>query len=558
MRLMFKWLLAALSATAATAGGVHAETYVATPGRAAEQLAKLRAGDTLILKPGVYRETLDIRNRQGSEKQPIVVRGDTTGGRVILRGSDVLSKWKSLGKNLYAHALETQPTQLFVNGTAYQQVGGTVFDGYPTNRDSEYHRLHKGDGGVWPGRVAVTTAEELPVRSFMYDEAAKRVLVRTDEDLPGALVEASQRPRLFFAQDVRYLVVDNLELQHANTSATTRGGALVVLGDHITLRNLRASWNDLAGLQFGGDHVRLEDSESSYNGQVGVMGYGRYAQVTRVKVSYNNRRGFNKWWEAGGFKFIGYAEGALRSSSVKDCQALFNRGDGIWFDWKNNEVDIGNNLSAYNQGFGIHYEASASGMIHDNILLGNQQRGVYLSSSRNTLIKRNLVVGNGLEGIVSILQDGLKDEDGNLFRANGVRVEDNILAWNENGAIILPGSDGISEGNVFWGEGVPSRFSVGYTNPLNLPVYGVDAWNRLTGQDRTSWWLNTPRPKSWTDYLAAKSTELAPLKALVAQSRAAPPASEHLIRAKAGLGLSSLLNRGASLEALPAVGPAGL
>lgn len=541
-------------ALAGWAPWAHAGTYVATPGEASRLLAKMQAGDTLILKPGVYRETLDIRNRLGNENEPIVIRGDTREGRVILRGSDVLTQWKSLGSGLYAHALAVQPTQLFVDGSAYQQIGGTVFDGYPTNRDSEYHRLHQNDGGVWPGRLPVTAPDQLPPRSFMYDEGGKRLLVRTDQDLRSATVEASQRPRLFFAQGVRHLVVENLELQHANTSATTRGGALVVLGDHIVLRQLKATWNDLAGLQFGGDHIRLEDSEASHNGQVGVMGYGRQAQVRRVKVTHNNRRGFNKWWEAGGFKFIGYADGGLRSSSVTDCQALHNQGDGIWLDWKNRDVEISSNLSAYNKGFGIHFEASSGGQIHDNILLGNQQRGIYLSSSRQTVIKRNLVVGNRLEGIVSILVTDLKDEQGNRFAADGVVVQDNILAWNENGAVILPkDSNGLSDGNVYWGEGVPSRFSIGYPSPLSFPAYGIEAWHKLSGQDQRSWWVNMPRPKSWTAYLQAQSTDIGPLKALVAQSRGAPPA-EGTERVRKGL---SLLSRSAP-DTLPSVGPAGL
>lgn len=525
----------------------HAATYVATPGNAADQAAKLFAGDTLILKPGVYREALDIRNRRGSQAAPIVVRGDTREGRVILRGSDVLTRWKALGGGLYEHALARQTTQVFVDGTAYRQMGGTVFDGYPVNRQSEYHQLHQGDGGVWPGRSAAPPLKDLPLNSFVYDDVGKRVVVRSETDLTRATVEVSIRPRVFFAEGVRHLVVENLEIQHANTSATTRGGALVVLGDHITLRHLKASWNDLAGLQFGGDDITLEDSESNYNGQVGVMGYGRRAQVSRVKVAYNNRRGFNKWWEAGGFKFIGYADGALRSSSVTDCQALHNQGDGIWLDWKNKDVTIARNLSAYNRGFGIHYEASSGGVIYDNMVVGNEQRGIYLSSSRQSLIKRNLALGNGLEGIVAILESGRKDENGTKFTADGVRVEDNVLAWNDNGAIILPdGGDGLSDGNVFWGEGAPSRFSVGYTGPLNFPAYGLQAWHKKSGQDKSSWWVNAPRPKHWEVYLQARSTDLGPLRDLVARSRAAPDKA------------AERAERGAPAAGRASIGPSGL
>lgn len=508
---------------AGCAAAATAATLVGTPEDANAQLQKLRAGDTLLLKPGVYRQTLDLRNRDGEPGAPITIRGDTAQGRVVLRGSDVLSKWKALDNGLFSHALAKEPSQIFVDGQVYTQVGGTVFDGYPVNPRSEYKQLHPHDGGIWPGRIAPVVPALLPVGSFWYDKENKRVLVRASRDLtaPGVTVEASQRERVVFVENVRHMVIQDLEIQHANTSVTNRGGALVVWrSEHVRLKGIVATWNDLTGIQFAGDSITLEDSQAHHNGQTGVSGFGKDITVSRVKANHNNRRGFNKWWEAGGFKFIGFDEGALRGAKIQDCQALHNQGDGIWFDWKNQDVEISRNVSAYNTGFGIHYEASSRGLLQDNLVFGNGQRGIYLSSSRFSTVRNNLVMGNGGEGIVAIAEAGRTDNSGNKFKAEGNRFEGNVVAWNSEGSVIVSSDEGsVSDGNVFMSEGAPTRFSVDFPSPLNPPVYGLEAWSRRSGQDRRSWWIHRPMPPQWQNYLAQKSTAMAPLQALLQQSR---------------------------------------
>ena len=171
-----------------------------------------------------------------------------------------------------------------------------------------------------------------------------------------------------------------------------------------------------------------------------------------------------------------------------DCQALFNRGDGIWFDWKNRDVQVARNVSAYNAGFGVHYEASSGGLIEDNLIFGNAQRGVYLSSSRTSLVRHNLIVGNGGEGVVSVTDQDRRGNQGRRLDSDANRVEGNVIGWNAGGAVYLSSDAGnVSNRNVFFGEGVSSRFSVNYPSPLNLPVYGLDAWFQRTGQDARSW-----------------------------------------------------------------------
>jgi parallel beta-helix repeat protein len=502
----------------------HTATLIATPETLVQQLQQFRSGDTLLLKPGIYRVTIDLRNRMAEPDVPSVIRGDVSGGgRVVLRGSDVLADWGLIAPNIYVHDLQKETSQVFVNDRLLQQVGGTVFDGYPENAQSAYRNLHSYDGGIWPGRTPVVAFQSLPAESFWYDRNNKRLYVRTAENLrdPTVRVEASQRERVLFMENVQFMQLYDLDIEHANTSVTNRGGALVVWRSRdVSLRGIRASWNDLTGIQVTGERISLINSEAMHNGQVGVSGFGSRLAVQQVKASYNNRRGFNKWWEAGGFKFVGFDDGALRDSVVADCQALFNRGDGIWFDWKNQNVQVARNVSGYNTGFGIHYEASSMGLIEDNLIFGNVQRGVYLSSSRTSVIRHNLILGNGGEGVVSVTEHGRKDNQGYRLGSDTNRVEDNVIGWNTGGAVYLSSDPGnVSNRNVFFGDGPASRFSVNYPSPFNLPVYGLTAWFQRTGQDAHSWWLNAPMPDTWKIYFKARSTAKDPLVALVRDAR---------------------------------------
>jgi parallel beta-helix repeat protein len=487
---------------------VIAAEIVANPSNVREKLAMVRAGDTLVLRAGVYRETLDIRNKKGTEERPIVIRSESPGARAILKGSDLLVGWDDLGAGLYGHALGVQPSMVFVDGKRLAQMGGTIFNGYPILGGTGYEELHVSDGGVWPGRVSKFDKNNLPLNSFYYDFSARRLLVRASVDLNnvGRVVEVTQRERVFFAENVQYLTVADVDVMHANTSVTNRGGAMTMLGQHITVKGVRAYYNDLVGIQVDGDSNRIEDSVSTYNGQMGVAARGSSNLLLRVEASYNNTRGFNTWWEAGGFKFVS-EDGGLRNSKLIDCRATFNQGDGIWFDWKNKGNLISRSMSAYNSGFGIHYEASSDATIEDNYIFGNGLRGIYLPHSRANLVMHNLVMANSLEGVAAVTE-GRKDNEGRPFLVDDNVFVANIIAWNGSGALIVPSdSRARSDGNLFFGTGLSQRFSVGWSTVFNLPVHGVDEWRKRAGVDLHSRSLREGMPVAIKAMVDARSTD---------------------------------------------------
>jgi parallel beta-helix repeat protein len=524
-------------------GHALAATLNATPDSDLNQLAaKLKPGDTLHLKAGVYRQTLEISGLRGTPDAPIVIEGEAAGS--IIRASDVLKRWKPAGPNLYLHALPKETSQVFLDGTAMKQIGGTVFDGYPVRADNSYHALHKPEG-VWPGRIPDVPLAQLPNNSFWYDRDNKTLYLKTTADLSQAVVEASVRTRTIEGNDMAYVQFKDLKVQHANTSVVSRGGSMTVNGRSLVITRVAAEWNDLIGLGIGGSDVKVSDVLVAYNGQAGMAGRGYNHLIQRVTATYNNRRGFNKWWEAGGFKFVG--DGGLQNSVVENCVAQRNNGDGIWFDWKNQNVDVRRNIAAYNAGFGIHFEVSGPSTVQHNVAIGNTQRGIFLTASHHMTVNNNLAVANGMQGITSVLEDR-KDLPDTKFRANGNRFFKNVLAWNTDGALYIPDTgDEQSNFNVIVGKGKSAYFSREFPHPLRLPSKGLSQWNENTGQDLKSWQWDIDMPESWKSYLSVGSSDVAPLAQLLREVRKQPPAEDVTLGADHRVGKVRV--------AIPDVGP---
>jgi nitrous oxidase accessory protein NosD len=64
----------------------YATIYSADPRSYIERLAQLKPGDRLQLAPGTYRDGLSINGIHGSDEQPIVIEGSTSGAPTVFQG----------------------------------------------------------------------------------------------------------------------------------------------------------------------------------------------------------------------------------------------------------------------------------------------------------------------------------------------------------------------------------------------------------------------------------------------------------------------------------------
>ncbi len=470
-------------------------------------MSQLQPGDHLLIAAGVYREALlfpqkpwrhisdasieaaainDLHLLQNHVTKNHVTKNNMTviegQGKVLIKGSDIVAGWRMLSDNRHVVSWPDEAQQVFLDEQPLQQIGGTIFGGFPEKQNHPLLALHQSQHGIWPGRIA-GNQDNMPDNSFYYDQAAKALYIKTSlRDLTGHVVEVSTRPVLLGGNGVIDIVVKNLEFQHSNTSTQMRSGLVFMTGMRITLENLRVHQADSTGISLMGDDITLRDSSANDCGQLGLKARGKRMQLINNETSGNNTRGFNKWWEAGGAKFIG--NGGLQDSLVSGHKALDNFGDGIWFDWKNRNNTVENSLSAYNQGFGIQYEASDHARIINNVVIGNQQRGIYLPHSSNSVVAFNLVASNGLQGI-AIVDEGRRDPDGMFdFSARGNKVFSNVIAWNTN-PLVLPSvlSDNVSDGNLFIGDASQTQPGLGWAHMFHEDLKN---WTHRTWQDSHS------------------------------------------------------------------------
>lgn len=499
---MVAWLLALLAGVALAVAGAPAAAVVrfvapAHPqaedsGTGAEDrpyrtlgfaMSRLMPGDVLRIAGGTYREALILPRRVWSKDQPTTIEGDRS-HPVILLGTDVVEGWDAAGAGRHLkRQWAEEPQQVLVNGAQLKQIGGTIFMGYPLRHGHELERLHRSQGGIWPARQE-GRPEDMPPGSFLYDPARRTLHIRTaDGSVPGR-IEVATRPFLIRGENVAGVVVRNIHVRHANTSTTSRQAAVTLNGSANMLDGVVVEDVDGVGVQISGDDNTLRNSRITRSGFLGIKARGQRVVIENNEVSFNNTRGFNKWWEAGGMKFVG--EGGLRNSRVANNRVHHNGGDGIWFDWGNRDNRIERNLVAYNDGFGIHYEACSGGLVLDNAVFGNRQRGIYLAHGRDSVVAHNLVAANGLDGIVAI-DEGRKDPKGKLdLRAHNNHVAANVLAWNGGAAVILPGAEyrNTSNGNLFVDASEP-MFSMGWPRMFS-PKMGLEKWRKNHGQDRDS------------------------------------------------------------------------
>ena len=474
----------------------------------------LRPGDTLVIESGVYREALIFPDADWSSGARTVIRA-APGAQVIIKGSDVVTDWERVREELYAkRRWRVQPEQVFVDGVALKQIGGTIFDGYPDKAGHPMRGLHAGQKGIWPGRVA-GGVPEMSAGSFHFDAATETLYVKgAFGAMHGRLVEVSTRPFLVRGRGLRDVTLERLRFQHANTTLVAQSGAIRMEGDGLVLDRIEVTQVDGAGMDLTGDGIVVRDSRASHNGQVGMKVRGRGNRLVGNETSFNNTRGFNKWWEAGGAKFVG--DGGLRDSEVTGHRAIGNEGDGIWFDWMNDNNRIHGNMAAYNSGFGIQYEASRRAYIHDNYVFGNRQRGIYLPDSADSIVAHNLVAGNGLQG-VAIVDEGRGRQRREMVPA-GNRIVANIIAWNASASVVLPeGVASVSDCNLFvsGAEGLPA-FSEGWGSRERPVRKGLGAWRAASGHDLQSEAEARDVPETIAAALKARKVDVdwAPLLAL--------------------------------------------
>jgi len=463
---------------------------------------RLKAGDDVLVGAGTYRETVLLPALVDSGYKTVIRAAAR--GTVTVKGSDEFRGWEQISREVWSLAWAgNEPEQVFRAGAPLQQIGGTVFGGYPTNPANPLIGV-QAPSGIWPGRISGDKSTLLP-DSFTYDAADRRLYVRLSSPLTiGEPLEVSTRTYVLYGNDVTGVVIAGIDFLHSNTSLTQRHGSVYLRGSANVIRNVTVRFMDAFCVMLEGDDSRLLNSSVEYCGQAGVAANGARVSVSGNTVSHNNTRGFNKNWEAGGMKFTGSP--ALTDSIVSRNTAAYNNGDGIWFDWTPEQVQIKGNIAAYNAGHGIHFEASHAGTITANVTYGNEQRGIYLLESSDTKVDSNITFGNTLQGIAVL--DGTRSASDPRLLPYGNSLVGNTSAWNNSHGdriqFMLPGLSFGNASDFNWAHAtdVTPRYAEGNVNTANPYRQGLPAWRPFAGQDANSQESFGPMPDTLARALA--------------------------------------------------------
>jgi len=359
-----------------------------------EAAARVKAGDTVIVHGGVYREPVEIA-ASGAPGKPIRFLA-APGARVVVTGADRLTEWR---REPGEPAVYSTPwPHRFIDWEAGNAHGGPppigraeqVFvDGYLQHQVLERRLLSPG--------------------SFWVDLEGKRLHLCPADNLVSR--EPARIDRLVAEASGR-LVVWRVKGAHV----TTKGFTFRYAANHaqcgmVTVDGPHARFEDCAFLRSNGEGivvgapdcalVRCEIAQNGFSGFSAVRAHRlRMADCT---VRDNNVKNFDRGWGGSGDKIV-----LSRDVVIERCRFVENRGVGLWFDIGNERCTVRHCLIARNELAGIFYEISYGLHAHDNVIVGNGHDPVYgswgvtagisLSSSEGCVIERNLLVGNA-EGL---------------------------------------------------------------------------------------------------------------------------------------------------------------
>ncbi len=500
------------------------------------------SGSTIVIRGGSYDESVVIPQGKALTLQPY------PGEAVWLDGSRAVSSWTSTTT---------------AKGTTWSTAWSVAFDSSPT-----YTRGAPDGTDVGWSFVNATHPLAAHPDQVWLDGAALAQVGSPSQLVPGTFFVNPDNGRLFLGSDPNGHEVRASDTIKAvtvlGTGSVIRGmgirrfapsvpdmGAVVVLGDNVTLENLSITDNATTGLSVDASGATLKKLTVARNGMLGIHADSADdLTATNLLVTDNNTEQFNRAPVAGGMKTT-----RSRHVSVSSSAFLRNDGNALWFDESVYDGTAVSNDIMDNSGNGLVVELSSLFTLANNVVANNGIAGVLISDSNQAAVWNNTVTGNNRD--INITQGDRRASNLSIpghdprqvlpdptvtWVTGQVTVKNNVLA-NSTGNCVLCVEDYShqrsaqqmqinSNGNVF------QRTST--AKPIWLVVWSRGAGNpavytklgdyvAATGQDRQSLSIDSGQA------LSGVATPLATVTAAAARvAQPLPPAVATLLGKPAG------------------------
>jgi hypothetical protein len=470
--------------------------------------ARAVAGDEVLVRPGLYRESVTLTN-SGAPGKPIVFRSEVS-RQAIVSGADVLTDPKDEGLGIYSFPIAAPGRCVYLGGNA-QWV---YLNGLPLDRADTPDRLIPG--------------------TFYQDIDGKRVHVALPEgaDLAKVVLEYACREGLFFsARPLDDIHILGFTVQH-NANWFRGKGPIRITGQRWLVEDNHVRWTSYHGVQVANcSACVIRSNLVEWAGCEGIGGgFSVDLLVKGNTVRYNNWRSFNWGNEGGGSKFS-----CTINARYIGNEFAFNYGPGLWSDAAAAGTVYERNLCHDNAVRSLFSEINWDEVIQDNIVYNTGEGGICNSHSSGLLIRRNVVFNNGyglsLSGNYTRPNDhaelwspgavvrmaavpGITPHQLTLWEAGFIKyfvapkamminncvVRENILF--DNCRTLMESRDyrtnapmdsfvnNFSDKNLYWAASEKTLFNVSYSYQYE----SLAAWQKVSGRDEHSVFANPRDP----------------------------------------------------------------
>lgn len=428
----------------------------------------VQPGQTLIVRAGEYRESVKI-TRSGTADHSIVIRaadGDT--GKVIIKGSDLFAGgWTQTdaARNIWRRGGWTYsmpadyPSSSSGYPAAYRDYASRTelafVQGKQLMQVLSLEELRNGSLGALSrangllddsnGRYYVDDAGDffylrLPAGQNPNNQALKTELAVRQNGLDGGFqFDPSWGGPNALMRD--YVTIKGITVTHVANRFFQ--GAFHLAGNHVTIEDCVAAYNNLGGLSFAGEHLSILRNHCHHNGQLGIGANPHDSLLADNVTNYNSWR-FGPGWDDGGVKIIG--SNRPKNNIIRGHVSIGNNGAGFWMDTCGGNNQLIGGFFCRNIHSGVDLEATqADNLVANNVIAFNRidpnplfpppstevadsGTGIFLSSTERTYIVNNTIFGNERHGI--LVHGDTRSDFGTITRPRQMRIFNNIIANN--------------------------------------------------------------------------------------------------------------------------------
>jgi len=423
----------------------------------------VQAGDTVLVKSGVYREFVQVQ--VSGQKDTYVTIKAYPGDSVYIKGSDVISNWKHDGGNIYNHEWVPAPiwvpwdTSMYIFGISEDETNeyknlATYEERRNFLLNLRKKKLEQGGKDILEflaceqvfvdGKLLkqVFYKNDIKPGTFYVDELANQLFIQLKDytDPNTHIIEASARDGIFHLNPTsEYLRVIGFKMCHAtnppqahgpNPKGRIRASAVVISGKYHIFEDNEISWMNGLGLLLGGNNHVLRRNFISHNGHLGIgSNHSDNHLLEENDTSYNGWRSGISGWEHGGMKIC-----VSNGWKIFRHRASFNRHHGIWFDNACNNNQVCKSYLFSNCGAAIHLELvgqMGNNEIVDNLIYNNG-KGIMITSSDNTKVHHNIIHFNivGIDLILSLQERPKTEKKLKITYQIGSKIQYNIVGLN--------------------------------------------------------------------------------------------------------------------------------